>query len=92
MAEHLALAQQVHRLAAVQQLYRSPPNDADPVLGLLALQGLVGGLQWAMELPSEIVWLHVALATVTWLAMLWTVATAGRLEPRESDAGLRTMT
>jgi hypothetical protein len=24
----------------------------------------------------------VALATVTWLAMLWTVATAGRLEPR----------
>jgi hypothetical protein len=28
------------------------------------------------------VWVHVALATLTWLAMLWTVATAGRLEPR----------
>ncbi len=52
------------------------------VLGLLALQGAVGGLQWAWELPSEMVWVHIALATGTWLAMLWTVATAGRLEPR----------
>jgi cytochrome c oxidase assembly protein subunit 15 len=52
------------------------------MIGLLALQGLVGGLQWALELPSEIVWVHVALATVTWLAMLRTVAAAGRLEPR----------
>ena len=52
------------------------------VIGLLGLQGAVGGLQWALELPSELVWLHVALATVTWLAMLWTAATAGRLEPR----------
>jgi len=52
------------------------------VIGLLALQGLVGGVQWWLKLPSEIVWVHVALATVTWLAMLWTVATAGRLEPR----------
>jgi len=53
------------------------------VIGLLALQGAVGGLQWALELPAEMVWLHVALATATWLAMLWTVATAGRLEPRQ---------
>jgi len=52
------------------------------VIGLLALQGLVGGVQWALELPGELVWVHVALATGTWLATLWTVATAGRLEPR----------
>jgi cytochrome c oxidase assembly protein subunit 15 len=52
------------------------------VLGLLALQGVVGGVQWALKLPGELVWVHVALATATWLAMLWTVATAGRLEPR----------
>jgi cytochrome c oxidase assembly protein subunit 15 len=52
------------------------------VIGLLGLQGAVGGLQWALELPSELVWLHVALATCTWLTMLWAVATAGRLEPR----------
>jgi cytochrome c oxidase assembly protein subunit 15 len=56
------------------------------VLGLLALQGLVGGLQWSLELPSEIVWVHVALATGNWLAMLWTVAAAGQLEPRRRTA------
>jgi heme a synthase len=52
------------------------------VIGLLALQGVVGGVQWVLELPGELVWVHVTLATGTWLAMLWTVATAGRLEPR----------
>src|SRR3954453_1345262 len=52
------------------------------VLGLLALQGAIGGIQWALELPSGIVWVHVAVATGNWLAMLWTVATPGRLEPR----------
>ena len=73
---------------AVWLLLRRPGGDGRAqkplgvVLGLLALQGAVGGVQWALELPSEIVWLHVALATATWLAMLWTMATAGRLEPR----------
>jgi cytochrome c oxidase assembly protein subunit 15 len=53
------------------------------VIGLLALQGVVGAVQWELELPAGIVWVHIVLATITWLAMLWTVATAGRLEPRE---------
>jgi cytochrome c oxidase assembly protein subunit 15 len=52
------------------------------VIGLLALQGAIGGLQWWLELPGELVWVHVAVATCNWLAMLWTVAAAGRLEPR----------
>jgi cytochrome c oxidase assembly protein subunit 15 len=56
------------------------------VIGLLAAQGAIGGLQWSLELPAEIVWVHVALATVSWLAMLWTVATAGRLVPRQAPA------
>jgi heme a synthase len=56
------------------------------VLGLLALQGLVGGVQWALELPGWLVWVHIALATGNWLAMLWTVAAAGQLEPREKPA------
>jgi heme a synthase len=60
------------------------------VIGLLGLQGAVGGIQWALELPAEIVWVHIALATVTWLAMLWAVATAGRLRPREEPAGVGT--
>jgi heme a synthase len=56
------------------------------LVGLLALQGAVGGIQWALELPAAIVWVHVGLATITWLAVLWTVATAGLLEPRDRVA------
>ena len=56
------------------------------MIGLLALQGVVGGVQWWLELPSELVWVHVTLAVGTWLAMLWAVATAGRLEPRHDPA------
>lgn len=52
------------------------------VLLLLLLQGIVGYVQWELELPSEVVWVHVAVATCNWLAMLWTIAAAGRLEPR----------
>jgi cytochrome c oxidase assembly protein subunit 15 len=77
---------------AVWFLLRRPGGDRRAlkalgvVLGLLALQGLVGGVQWALKLPGELVWVHVALATTTWLAMLWTVAAAGRLEPRNLAA------
>jgi heme a synthase len=56
------------------------------VIGLLALQGVVGGVQWWLKLPGELVWLHVALATATWIATLWTVATAGRLAPAREPA------
>jgi heme a synthase len=72
---------------AVWLLLRRPGGDRravrplTAVLALLALQGAIGGLQWWLKLPGELVWVHVALATLTWLAMLWTVATTGRLEP-----------
>ena len=90
---HATLAA-VYGLAAIGVwfLLRRPTGDGRAlrpltvVIGLLGVQGLVGGLQWALELPTEIVWLHVAIATVNWLAMLWTVATAGRLEPRGESA------
>ncbi|HKO29351.1 MAG TPA: COX15/CtaA family protein [Solirubrobacteraceae bacterium] len=53
------------------------------VLGvLLAAQGLVGSVQYELKLPSDMVWVHVTLATVTWLTVLWAVAVAGRLAPR----------
>jgi heme a synthase len=77
---------------AVWLLLRRPGGDRRAlrpltvVTGLLAAQGVVGGVQWWLKLPGELVWVHVALATATWLAMLWTVATAGRLEPREVTA------
>jgi heme a synthase len=56
------------------------------VIALLGLQGIVGGVQWFLELPGELVWVHVALATANWLAMLWAVAAAGRLQPRVVEA------
>ena len=53
------------------------------VLGLLmAAQGLVGSVQYELKLPTDIVWVHVTLATLTWLAVLWAVAAEGRLVPR----------
>ncbi len=59
------------------------------VIGLLGLQGAIGWVQWTLELPAELVWVHIVLATITWLAMLWTVASAGRLEPRERTSPAR---
>ncbi len=77
---------------AVWLILRRPGGDRRAerpltlVLGLLALQGGVGALQWALHLPAGLVWLHIALATATWLALLWAVAAAGRLQPRGAPA------
>ncbi len=49
---------------------------------LLAGQGMVGLIQYAAHLPAELVWVHVGLATVAWVAVLWSVAAAGSLTPR----------
>ena len=97
VVERHAVIATVFGLAAIGVwfLLRRPGGDRralkplGAVLALLALQGVVGGVQWALKLPGEIVWVHVALATVTWLAMLWTVASAGRLEPRDEEAGAK---
>jgi len=56
---------------------------------LLAAQGVVGGVQYLLELPSEIVWVHVALAAFTWLAILWSVAAAGTLQPAAAPGGAK---
>lgn len=52
------------------------------LLGLASLQIVVGITQWLLELPAEIVWVHIVIATTTWLGVLWSVATAGRIKPR----------
>jgi cytochrome c oxidase assembly protein subunit 15 len=51
------------------------------LLGLLAAQGVLGFAQYRLHLPSQLVWIHVLLATATWLSVLWSVGSAGRLEP-----------
>jgi cytochrome c oxidase assembly protein subunit 15 len=49
---------------------------------LVAAQGLVGSAQYELKLPTDMVWVHVALATTTWVVLLWTVAVQGRIAPR----------
>ncbi len=56
---------------------------------LLAAQGMVGLVQYASHLPAELVWVHVGLATAAWVAVLWSVAAAGRPAPHAAQrAGL----
>ena len=57
---------------------------------LLAAQGAVGAIQYQLELPAEIVWVHVVLAACLWLALLWATAAAGRLAPVREPAAART--
>ena len=59
------------------------PLEPLTILGLLlAAQGLVGSTQYELRLPAEMVWVHVVLATCTWLVTIWAVAVEGRLVPR----------
>lgn len=65
---------------------------------LIALQGLVGLDQYKTHLPTELVWVHVSLASLTWVSVLWTACAAGRLracsapaqEPRREPSVLST--
>jgi cytochrome c oxidase assembly protein subunit 15 len=53
---------------------------------LVACQGFVGTTQYALHLPAEIVWIHVVLAALTWLSLLFATAAAGRLVPQGEPA------
>jgi heme a synthase len=44
---------------------------------LLALEGAVGLDQYETHLPTELVWVHVCLASCTWLVTLWAACAAG---------------
>jgi heme a synthase len=48
---------------------------------LLALQGAVGLDQYETHLPTELVWVHVALASGVWVSLLWAACAAGALAP-----------
>ncbi|MEX0621019.1 MAG: COX15/CtaA family protein [Solirubrobacterales bacterium] len=52
-------------------------------LGLILFQITLGITQWLLELPAVLVWFHVVTATLIWLAVLWSVATAGQLKGRD---------
>jgi cytochrome c oxidase assembly protein subunit 15 len=48
-------------------------------IGLLGAQGAIGIAQYQLELPSEMVWVHVALATLTWVGFVHARAAVGPL-------------
>jgi cytochrome c oxidase assembly protein subunit 15 len=72
----------------VWQLLRRRGANADvrramtAVCLLLAGQGIVGFAQYELELPPELVWVHVLMASSTWLSLLWATAAAGSLTPQ----------
>jgi heme a synthase len=84
----------VFGLAAIAVWWLARRREAGPVLAraltwlcvLLALQGAVGLDQYETHLPTELVWVHVALASFTWLATLWAACAAGHLAPRAEPA------
>jgi cytochrome c oxidase assembly protein subunit 15 len=79
-------------LAAVAVWWLARRRSADPrvrraltaLCVLLALQGAVGIDQYENHLPTQLVWVHVALACGAWLAALWAAYAAGRLAPRRA--------
>jgi len=36
----------------------------------MALQGVIGIVQYRLKLPAEIVWVHVATATLLWVGIV----------------------
>jgi cytochrome c oxidase assembly protein subunit 15 len=80
----------IFSLAAVGLWWLARRRGADPSVQrpltllcvLLALQGVVGLDQYETHLPTELVWVHVALACGAWLSVLWAACAAGRLAPR----------
>jgi heme a synthase len=65
-------------LLAVATWWLARRRGADPELRtrltriclLMALQGVIGIVQYRLELPAEIVWVHVAVATLLWVGIV----------------------
>ena len=56
------------------------------LIAVYLVQGAVGLYQYYNGLPATVVWVHIALATIVWVLVLFTVFEAGRLEPRRARA------
>jgi cytochrome c oxidase assembly protein subunit 15 len=70
-------------------------RGADPALRerltriclLMAAQGVVGIVQYRLELPAEVVWVHVALATVLWVGIALAAVQVGSPRREAANAG-----
>jgi cytochrome c oxidase assembly protein subunit 15 len=52
---------------------------------LVASQGVIGFAQYTLDLPAGLVWIHIVVASAAWVALLFSVAAAGRLVPAEAS-------
>jgi heme a synthase len=61
---------------------------------LMALQGVIGIVQYRLELPAEIVWVHVATATLLWVGIVLAAVQVGSpaRRPAAEAAGLSAAT
>jgi cytochrome c oxidase assembly protein subunit 15 len=72
-------------LASLAVWWLARRRGADPIVQralsalcvLIALQGVVGLDQYETHLPTELVWVHVGLASLAWLATLWAAYAVG---------------
>jgi cytochrome c oxidase assembly protein subunit 15 len=79
----------VFGLASLVVWWLARRREADPTLRraltalcvLIALQGIVGLDQYKTHLPTELVWVHVGLACMAWIATLWAACAAGPAVP-----------
>jgi heme a synthase len=85
----------VFGLASVGLWWIARRRGADPAVQrpltvlclLLALQGAVGLDQYKTHLPTELVWVHVLLASCTWIATIWAALASGALQRRLLRSG-----
>jgi len=52
---------------------------------LIALQGVVGTVQYDAHLPTELVWVHVVAASLCWLCVLWQSRRSGTRAARSAQ-------
>jgi cytochrome c oxidase assembly protein subunit 15 len=84
----------VFGLAALAVWWLARRREAEPMLRraltalcvLIALQGVVGLDQYETHLPTELVWVHVGLASLTWIAVLFAACAAGPAVPSAEPA------
>lgn len=49
---------------------------------LVGVQGMIGLIQYGLHLPGGLVWVHVTLATLTWVVVVWAWQVAGPARPK----------
>ena len=64
-------------LARVRGADRELQGRLTRICLLIALQGVLGIVQYQLELPSELVWVHVCLATLVWVGIVLAAVQSG---------------